>query len=408
MMRSVIVTAVLLFAITASAGPSDKIVKAATKRFQRGNELYDKGEYQQALLNYQAAYQLLPSPDMLFNIGLAKEKTLDYVGCVEDLEQYLASGGTDVEQARTHATFCRSKVKITVTITSVPDGVRVSQVTGEDPIILGRTPTTVELTPGAYDLILDKQEYVTQTEHLEVDIGKPRAYDFPLEQYATLRVDTGNVRGAMVQINDDPPEPAPVERVRTVRSGSYRIRVTAPGHAEIDQTRTIAVGQDVQLSLPPEPLPTRQRLRVTSLAPAMILIDGTPPDDTELAAGVHLVEASAHGRVSFKGQIVLPAGKDIEALVHLPPTRSKLQRGLLWGGAGAAALFAIGGGIYGGFALDAEAEYKDMPSRETRDNGLAFRFASDFLLGSAIVVGAATAIYWYFTRPHAARLEVQR
>jgi hypothetical protein len=112
--------------------------------------------------------------------------------------------------------------------------------------------------------------------------------------------------------------------------------------------------------------------------------------------------------VAYRGNVVVPAGTALEATVTLPSKRSTLQRGLLWGGAGAAALFAIGGGIYGGLALDAEAAYEEMPSRDTRDNGVAFRFAADLCLGTAVVVGAVTAVYWWLTRPGAARLEVQR
>jgi len=402
-----IVVALCLLAGVAHAGPNDRAAKEAIKRFEKANALYDVGKYEEALFLYQAAYELLPSPTFLFNRGLAKEKTLDYEGCALDFEQYLRDGGEEAADARTRADSCRARVRMKVTITTVPAGVRVSRLVDGEPLFLGRTPATIELAPGPYDLALELEGYVGMTGHFEVEIGKPQGYDFQLEKLSKLTIDAGGVAGAQISIDGEPAEPAPIERV--VRAGSYRVHVTAPGHTDDDRMVSVDAGRDVQLSIALQVPPTKQRLRVRSLAPAAILIDGEVPDDTDLAAGVHVVEAHADGRVPFRGQIVLPAGKDVEAVVTLPRERSTLQRALLWSGASAAVGFAIGGGIYGALALDAEAEYAGpTPSVETRDNGLTFRFAADVLLGTAVVVGTVTAIAWWLTRPDDATLEVQR
>lgn len=405
-MRAFVIAVIVLCASSASAGPKDKVIAEAQKRFARGNALYEKGDYEGALLSYKAAFELVPSPDILFNLGLAQEKTLDYAGCVQSFEHYLAIDGKDVDGAKARAAGCRAHVRMPVTITSVPPGVAISHVAEATPTFLGRTPTTLELPLGEYDLLLDLEGYMVQGTHIDVTLGKSHNYDFQLTKLSKLRI-AANAEGAMVAIDDNAPEPAPIERL--VTAGSYEIRVTAPGHLDVVRTAFVDAGNDASLSIELPPVPTTQSLRLRSIAGSVILIDGAPAtEEVQLGAGLHVVEAVAPGRVPYRGQVVLPAGEVLAATITLPPKRTALQRALLWGGAGLAGVFAIGGGIYGGLALDAEAEYRDMPSVATRDDGVAFRFAADLLLGSAIVVGAATAIYWYVTRPDAATLEVQR
>ena len=58
----------------AEAKPGGKVVKEAKRRFAQGNKQYAEGNYEQALRLYVAAYELLPSPDILFNVGCLRPR----------------------------------------------------------------------------------------------------------------------------------------------------------------------------------------------------------------------------------------------------------------------------------------------------------------------------------------------
>src|SRR5688572_27979405 len=115
-----VVCALLLVAAAgaASAQKSDDAIKAeAERRNRRANELYQQGRFEEALRLYQAAFDLRRDPRYLFNVGLAREKTFDYEGCVVAFEQFLEQAGTAPEvrkQAEERIGACRQRTTIPV------------------------------------------------------------------------------------------------------------------------------------------------------------------------------------------------------------------------------------------------------------------------------------------------------
>lgn len=74
--------------------------KKAGEHFGRGKELFNEGDYQLALVEFERAYKLAPNWRVLFNIGQVKYQLQDYPGAMDALDRYLEEGGSDVPQER--------------------------------------------------------------------------------------------------------------------------------------------------------------------------------------------------------------------------------------------------------------------------------------------------------------------
>ncbi len=73
---------------------------AASKRFQKGVNLYQSGNIRAALIEFKRAYKLAPAYQLLFNIGQASAELNDYVEAHENFTQYLRQGGNDIGRKR--------------------------------------------------------------------------------------------------------------------------------------------------------------------------------------------------------------------------------------------------------------------------------------------------------------------
>ena len=95
----------LLPATTASAQtraftPSQEQINQARRHFQAGVELYRQGNGHDAVVEMRKAYQIAPSPRLLFNIGQAALEAHDYAVAFDSLTGYLNSNSADLTEPR--------------------------------------------------------------------------------------------------------------------------------------------------------------------------------------------------------------------------------------------------------------------------------------------------------------------
>ena len=83
-----LVVAVLACAVTAQAQPEDTIARART-HFEAGRALYQLGNYNEALREFAAGYQLAPRPQFLLNLGQCYRKLDDLQQAREMYQRYL-------------------------------------------------------------------------------------------------------------------------------------------------------------------------------------------------------------------------------------------------------------------------------------------------------------------------------
>jgi len=72
----------------------------ADKHFRRGVDLYKDNDYRAALVEFQRAYDTLPSWQVLYNIGESQFQLQDYADALKTLQRYLAEGGKKVSHKR--------------------------------------------------------------------------------------------------------------------------------------------------------------------------------------------------------------------------------------------------------------------------------------------------------------------
>jgi tetratricopeptide (TPR) repeat protein len=113
--RSILVAAVAIVACVAApaaAGPRASDREKALKHFDQAQAFFLAKAYDKAAVEYQAAYDLVPKPGLLFNIGLCRENQGDSTGAIEIYQRYLAADprGTKSVEARARLAALEEKL----------------------------------------------------------------------------------------------------------------------------------------------------------------------------------------------------------------------------------------------------------------------------------------------------------
>jgi tetratricopeptide (TPR) repeat protein len=100
-MRSLI--ALVLLCATAAAAEPD-VEAQARAHFRAATTAHERGDYARAIDEYQAAYALLPLPELLFNLGQVTRLHGDIAAAADYYRRYLAQQptGAGADEARNH------------------------------------------------------------------------------------------------------------------------------------------------------------------------------------------------------------------------------------------------------------------------------------------------------------------
>ena len=79
---------------------SNEALEKAREHYQLAIELYQAGDYEQALVEFERAYKLSPNYRVLFNIGQTAITLRNYPLALRSFEQYLEDGGNNVPKDR--------------------------------------------------------------------------------------------------------------------------------------------------------------------------------------------------------------------------------------------------------------------------------------------------------------------
>jgi len=92
MLRALFCLLVLAAGVAVAAGPAsaeDRATKLAKKHYARGEKLFALGRFDDALLEYEAAFEAKPLPGFLFNIGQCHRNLGDYDEAIFSFRKYL-------------------------------------------------------------------------------------------------------------------------------------------------------------------------------------------------------------------------------------------------------------------------------------------------------------------------------
>jgi hypothetical protein len=117
----------------------------ASRRFDRGIKLYEEGDYQLALAEFERVYELVPDYRVLYNIGQVSIQLGRYARALILLERYLQDGAAELPEER--RAQVRSDIEQLQTRTASLD-VQVRQSGAElwlDGVLVGTTPLPAPL-----------------------------------------------------------------------------------------------------------------------------------------------------------------------------------------------------------------------------------------------------------------------
>lgn len=131
--------------------------KEAADHYKKGVALFKEGDFASALAEFRAAYQALPSFEVLYNLGLTERRLFKYGQAVRTLNRYLEEGGKKVPQDRRDSVESElSQIraltsKVTVTVEGPPakvlvDGEEVGTTPLAEPVLLGPGKHTIRAT----------------------------------------------------------------------------------------------------------------------------------------------------------------------------------------------------------------------------------------------------------------------
>lgn len=217
----------------------------ALQKFEDGRVLYEKGQFEQALVAFQASLKLLPSPNSRLYIGRCY-RAIGRMGsaytslklAAREAEDRLNATGEKRYRATQEAAIgemaeIESKVPhlVIAVPAELPEGFKVL-LDDED---IGRTSwgAAIEVDAGKHDIKAEgprrvpfyKSFTIADGEKLRVDVVSPHAPTGSLKLVFTIKPS-----GVAVQVDGLSVDPNELERARDVTAGSHTILVRAPGY----------------------------------------------------------------------------------------------------------------------------------------------------------------------------------
>lgn len=183
-MRALVIAISILLPLVASAQRIDD----ARARFEEGQRLYEAGKFEDAIAAFEAAYKAKPHPNVLYNIGQAYERLLDYPSSVRFFERYLAETAPTAE----FRNIVENRLRVLhnlpgrVSVVTFPEKVTATFVAQDKSKASveesGVTPKVFRLAPGDYTLRLEAAGLETEEHEIHVEIGQPYFYQYRLKR----------------------------------------------------------------------------------------------------------------------------------------------------------------------------------------------------------------------------------
>jgi hypothetical protein len=384
--------------------------------------MYQNGQFETALQQYQSAYDLYPDPAFLFNIGLAREKTFDYEGCAVAFERFLREAKSIAAEVRTQAeqrsASCLERALIPVKVTSVPTNAAVYLGEPSTQTLKGRTPQDLKLGIGQnHRVTVEHPGHVPQTQTLTLHPGDRPQLDFVLEKLSVLTIEA-DPSGATVRVDDGEWKAAPA--TVEVTAGPHVVEVTKQGYERQRKEVRVRAGQDASLTFPLRPARIERwlELRVAdNVARAEVRVDdrlvgvskvGAPSVRVKVEPGTRRVAIKADARIPFASDIVVPEERDLRLLVNLTPTRTRRNRIVTLSIGGAAALTGLAGATFGLLSYADQRQLDDDPSVPLSERGHDRAVLADRFLLSAAILTACAVTFHYVTAPRASTVTEEK
>lgn len=353
----------------AFAQATDAVRAEAREHFDRGLRLFNQQDNEGALAEFQRAYELVPHPMVLYNLGLVLSAAGRPIQAVESFDRLLANpAGLDAGRlARAKDERARQAALIAdVTVTSSVEGATVEV----DGFEVGKTPLAAPLriAQGSHVVALAAPGYAPMQKQINVVGLAKDTVAFELlpsdTQPAHLSVKSSLLEGD-VFVDDHAVGKTPLAASLALPAGNHVIEVRRPGYVTAKQSVALGPGSSGEISLEPAIDPTALdrdggylELKVSEKE-ATTFVDGQPRGiytaPLHLPRGVHTLRVEHAGFFPFERKVEVPQASSKTVSVDMIPTpemrsayRSRTMSQRTWGyiATGVGAALTVGGVTY--------------------------------------------------------------
>ena len=176
----------------------------ARAHYETAQHLYDEGLYEEAIAEFELAYRDKPHPNVLYNIGQAHERLLDYRAAVDGFEHYLRDAAPDDPRRKVVENRLRvlRNLPARVTVSAIPEQVDVVLHASDGTVVSGVAPHVFSIPAGEYQLELTRDGWETERATIHVEIGQPYFYQYRLVRSMSDTVVESDPSGARVFIDE--------------------------------------------------------------------------------------------------------------------------------------------------------------------------------------------------------------
>jgi hypothetical protein len=306
----------------------------ARDRFDRGLKLFNDGDNPGALAEFKRAFELIPNPLVLYNIGLVYAAMGRPVEAVDALDKVIAAPGpltgdrlARAQQTRDDQAGRIAKVSV---VTSVPATIEV------DNVEVGRTPQAApfRVAGGVHVVGAVASGYVPTRKEVTVAGGATAEVKLDLVEMqgrvAHVTVKT-HLPAADVVVDGQMVGKTPLPSSLTVAPGPHEIEVRRKGYVTAKEALKLGDGAEGEVTLEPEEDHTELgtlggvlTLSASETEPA-VTVDGKPrgvypADGLRLLAGPHHVIVERGGFLTAERDVVIDPGRTTSIRVVLEPT----------------------------------------------------------------------------------------
>ena len=355
-------------------GPSPRAeessaLERAHKHYEAGVSLFEAGNKEQALVEFQLANELAPKKENVFMIAQCEYHLGQLVDARASYEAYLAEQKqgelADLSRLRLEAINRRPGI---FAINTVPDNVEV-RIESDGATVVGQAPNEFRVPRGHYHITASKENFASETRDLSIDVAETKPLFFKLEPipaHLTIRTTPPNaalfVRGNRAQnpyVQDVPP-------------GNYEIYAEASYYQSKRETITLAPGENRVVDFPLTYVQRSGRPELIGFWTGIGAVGGGLAVLTQTKPGTN---ASLSLNLSLLSAGVLAGGMSLGFLSSTTPLVPAYLRDNL-------ALFRIGAMWIG----DVEGATFAM--------GLSHDWTATWFGGAAGLVGGAVAGWW--------------
>jgi tetratricopeptide (TPR) repeat protein len=168
-----------------SAASADGNVPAARRYFDQGLEHFRTGEFDAAVIDFEAAFRSKPHPSVLFNLGRAYAAAGRPVEAVNALRSYLAEQASVVSaqrRATVEQLIATQEHRLGFVVVRAEPGVAISVdglAAGEAPL-----PAAIPVAPGNHALVATRSGFLPAVFSVQIEAAQTRELELKLEALA--------------------------------------------------------------------------------------------------------------------------------------------------------------------------------------------------------------------------------